>query len=593
MDVRAVLADSPLFAEVDPGVVDALADQAEVVGLRGGERLFAIGEATDAVYVVASGRLRALAADGQVLGEIGRGEPIGEMGVLTDEPHRAAVVAVRDSILLRVERPTLVALFAANPVALLQTVRVIVHRLRPTAQEKRRARTRGQRTVALIPAVPGLDVRPQAQQLVASLAQLGDTALLDPAAVDAALGEGAAASPFEDGPRNERLMTWLADQERQYRYLVYTCPAAAGPWARRCMRQADRVLMVVPSGALPMATVMIDELGQSGSLASRDLLVLRAEGEDPGNVLGWRARINAVTHFYVRPGVREDLHSLARALTGRGVGLVLGGGGARGFAHLGLMRALDELGIPVDAVGGSSMGAFFAALRACGHDAPTMLEIARETFVDNNFLNDYLFPSVALVRGRKFTRRLHDIFGDRQIEDLRLPYFCVSSNLSRGRAEVHDRGPLYLWTATSMAVPGVAPPVVYREDLLVDGALLNSLPTDIMKNLDRGLVVASDVSTGGELRAPGIEGPDPEGLFNWTADSKRPGLFSIMFRTATVTSETARKLRADSADVYLRMPVSGIALFDWKQFDTVIERSYAHAMEQLTPLRDGLLAGDV
>ncbi len=307
MDVRAVLADSPLFAEVDPEVVNALADQADVVGLRGGERLFALGEAASAVYVVASGRLRALNEDGSLLGEIGRGEPIGEMGLLTDEPHRATVVAVRDSILLRVEREALVALFAANPVALLQTVRVIVHRLRPTAQEKRRARTRGQRTVAVIPAVPGLDVRPLAQQLVACLSPLGKTALLDPEAVNAALGEGAAAAPFEDGPRNERLMTWLADQERQHRYLVYTCPPTAGPWARRCMRQADRVLMVVPSGAMPMATVMIDELGQSGSLASRDLLVLRPQDADAGNVLGWRARVNAVSHFYVRPGVADDL----------------------------------------------------------------------------------------------------------------------------------------------------------------------------------------------------------------------------------------------------------------------------------------------
>lgn len=593
MDVAAVLADSPLFADVDPAVVAALAAQAGIVGLRGGARLFSAGEEAKAVYVVVSGRLRALSDTGELLGEIGRGEPIGEMGLLTEEPHRATVVAVRDSILLRVASEALVQLFSAHPGALLKTVRVIVHRLRPTAQQKRRARTQAQRTVAVVPAVPGLDVRPLARALADRLALHGDTLLLDPATVDAALGAGAADAPFEDGERNERLMTWLSEQERRHRYLVYATPPDAGPWARRCMRQADRVLMTVPGDAMPMATVMVDELKQSGSLAGVDLLMLRSPDAAPGDVLGWRTRINAVSHLYARPDQPGDIESLARALTGRGIGVVLGGGGARGFAHLGLMRALDELGVPVDAVGGSSMGAFFAALRACGHDYDTMLSLARETFVDNNFLNDYLFPSVALVRGRKFIRRLHDIFGDQQIEHLRMPFFCVSSNLSRGRAEVHDRGPLYLWTATSMAVPGVAPPVVYREDLLVDGALLNSLPTDIMQKLDRGLVLASDVSTGGELRAPGIEGPDPEGLFNWQGDTKRPGLFSIMFRTATVTSEGARKARADRADVYLRMPVGGTALFDWKHFDTVSQRGYEYAMEQLTPLRDGLLAGEI
>jgi NTE family protein len=230
---------------------------------------------------------------------------------------------------------------------------------------------------------------------------------------------------------------------------------------------------------------MLEELQSAGVRAPIELVILRPEGSAAGNVLGWRSLCQARSHFFLRPESPSDVAALVRQLTGRGIGLVLGGGGARGFAHLGLMRALNELDIPVDVVGGTSMGAFFAGLVACGYSHHEMTHLARETFVRNNYLNDYLFPTVALIRGRKFVRRLHDIFGDRRIEELRTPFFCVSTNLTRGAPVIHDRGALHLWLATSMAVPGVAPPVAYRGDLLVDGAVVNSLPTDVMQALQR------------------------------------------------------------------------------------------------------------
>lgn len=593
MDITAALAASPLFAGLAPPALERLAAHIEVLELRGGATLFRAGDPPDAIFVLASGRLRAIRPDGQVLGEITRGEPIGEVGLLIDQPRSANVIAVRDSLVLRMDRTVLLTLYHDYPDALLQTTRVMIRRMRETVQDRRRARARSQQAVAVIPATPGLDVRPLAGALADAMAAFGAVCLLRPETVDEALGAGRAETPFDDQAHNAEVMTWLAEQERAHRYLVYTCPPQPGAWARRCMRQTDRILLVVRAGDLPSLTPMVDELLRSGTQAVVEVLVLRTSGEPVADILGWRAQVRAGSHRYLCPGRAADIAALGRGLSGRSIGLVLGGGGARGFAHLGLMRALEELDIPVDLFGGSSMGAFFAALRACGHDVASMVDIARRSFVDHNYLNDYLFPSVALVRGRKFTRRLHEIFGDQQIETLPHPFFCVSSNLTRGQVEVHDFGPLYLWTATSMAVPGVAPPVVWREELLVDGALLNSLPVDVMQALQRGPVIASDVSTGGELRALGIEGPDPEGLFNWQGPGKRPSLFNIMFRTATVGGQQDAKARARLADVYLRMPVGGVALFDWSRFDDVIEQGYEHALEQLAPLRDLLLSGDL
>lgn len=581
LNARDVLAECPLFAKLTDSALDALARRAELVEIPSGRTLFSTGSASDDIYIVATGRMCAVLADGSIAGTITRLEPIGEIGALVDEPRMASVHAVRDSVLVRIPAPHLYQVIGEFPDALVEMTRVVIHRLRANQRAQRLDTQRRTHNFAIVPLMPDTDVRGVARELMAQLQRYSDAVLIDAERVDSDLGSGVAQTRIEGGADNTRLVAYLNQAELQHEHLIYLAGNDADPWARRCMRQADRILMVVDAHAMVYASAMVDELRQSGAKAPVDLIVIRPEGMSTGPTVKWCDFIGARAHYYVRRGVRDDFASLARQLTGRGIGLVLGGGGARGFAHIGLLRAMHELGIPVDATGGASMGAFFAALVSCGYDPDQMLEIAQETFVKHNFLNDYLFPTVALVRGRKFVNRLQSIFGERSIESLRKPFFCVSTNLTRGKTVVHDRGPLYTWVATSMAVPGVAPPVVHRGELLADGGVMNNLPTDIMQAQERGLILASDVSTEGGLAAPGIEGPDPEGLFRLKGGSERPRLLSIIFRTATLTSESGTAQRAARADVYLHMPMNGVGLFDWKRMDEVIERGYRHALEQL------------
>ncbi|HEY0916640.1 MAG TPA: patatin-like phospholipase family protein [Solimonas sp.] len=587
MDTRTVLAQTPLFSRLQPEALDALSAHTELLGIRSGSVLFEAGEAADSVYIVSTGRLRAVNKDGSVLGDIGHHEPIGEIGVISGETRSVSVYAVRDSILLRIPREDLYAVIENYPGAMIEITRVIIHRLRQNQHSQQLAAARSVRSFAVVPAVGDADAAAVAAGLRDALAAHYPVRLVDSVLCDSELGPGATLS--QDPSINGRLLEFLDRIECEQRYLVYLANRDADAWAQRCMRQADRVLMVVTSRSYPQLSAMLDELRQSGTRAPVEIVMIRPEGIDPEHILKWRELCNARAHYYLRPGSRADYESLARQLSGRGVGVVLGGGGARGFAHIGLIRALRELDIPVDATGGSSMGAFFAALTACGYTHEEMLHVARETFVHNNYLNDYLFPSVALIRGRKFSKRLHELFEERRIEALRTPYFCVSTNLTRGRAVVHDQGPLHLWVATSMCVPGVAPPVAWNGDLLADGSVINSLPTDVMQGWGRGPIVASDVSTEGGISAPGVVGPDPEALFKFKKEDERPGLFAIVFRTATLTSESGTAQRAARADAYVRMPVSGVALFDWKKLDQVVERGYQHALEKLSAVRDQLL----
>ena len=585
-----MLAQTHLFVALSPPALDHLVAATRVRHLASGETLLKIGSPADNLYIVAVGRLRVALEDGTIVNDIGRLEPVGEISLLSGEARTANVYAVRDTTVFEISRLALYEVFVQHPSALLTMSRMIIQRLRQNQRAAQLAAVRRSRSFALLAAHSSVDVETFADALCRELATAGRVEKLNRASVDSALGSGTAdTAPGDgDGDGEERLIEWLQAQELEHAHLVYVGTRGSGQWSRRCMRQADRVLVLADLADDPATSPVIEDLRGSGLRVPVNLVLLRAEGSSARRVMEWREATGAVAHYFVRHGNARDVARLARSLTGRAVGLVLGGGGARGFAHLGVLRALEELKIDVDVTGGSSMGAFISALCACGYPSSEILRLTRETFVSRNLLNDYLFPSVSLIRGRKFLRRLSDIFGDRRIEELPTPYYCISTNLTRGTAAVHDRGPLHLWLGTSMCIPGVAPPVAYKGELFVDGAVINSLPTDVMQALERGPIIASDVSTEGGIAAPGIEGPDPEGLLNWVHTEKRPSLLSILFRTATLTSESGVAARASRADLYLRMPVLGIGMFDWKRIDELAERGYQYAMERLPAFRDSV-----
>lgn len=586
MDIRALLAETSLFAGTEPSALDELAACTEIVHVPSGRNLIDLGATAQHLFILAVGRLRVRLADGTVINEIGRLEPVGEISLLSGEQRSATVYAVRDSKVLRIGRAALFRVFEKHPAALLAISRTVIERLRQNQRAASLAAARRWRSFALLPASDGLDLDGFARELCEALGHGGRTARMDAATVDAALGTGVAQTPF-GGPDEDRLIEWLHQREMSSHHLLYVGDAEASPWARRCLRQVDRILVLADAYREPRAGAMLDALRDSGVRAPIDLILLRPHGLRPGSAMAWRRAAGATAHYYVRPHQPRDVAHVARSLTGRALGLVLGGGGARGFAHIGLLRAFEELGFDVDLVGGSSMGAWVSALHACGHSSHEIQRIAHDTFVARKLLNDYLFPSVALIRGRKFLRQLESLFGERQIEDLHTPFFCVTTNLTRGIAQIHDHGRLSTWLATSMCIPGIAPPVGYRGDLLVDGAVINSLPTDVMREMGRGPIIASDVSTEGGIAAPGVEGPDPECLLRWQGQGKRPNLLSILFRTATLTSESGVAARAARADLYLRMPVGRIGVFDWKRIDELVETGYRMGLERLPAFRDG------
>ncbi|MGQ0622812.1 MAG: patatin-like phospholipase family protein [Panacagrimonas sp.] len=592
MDFDSILSRSLLFGGLPDPVLRSLASLAERSFLHSGEQLFAEGDPATAFFVVASGRLR-VTSKGALLGYVGRLDSVGEIGVIRMEPRASSAHAVRDSVLLRFRGAPFMEFLAGHPAALLAITRMIIGRLQSYHGQRRQAATETEGNFTIVPASPNVPVMVLAEALVERLGGWPAARLVGAAHVDAEFGEGAAQTPLAASAEDGRLRDWLGELEDGHRYLVHAAHSDRDGWMRRCLRRADRVLVLAEANRPPSDAPILRELRESSVLARVELILLCPEGDPSPHTLEWLTQSGACAHYFLHPWDPEGLSALARQVTGRGVGLVLGGGGARGFAHIGLVRALDQLKIPVDATGGTSMGAFVAALLACGFDSVEMTHIARETFVARNNLNDYIVPKVALIRARKFLARLREIFGERRIEELRRSFYCISTNLTTGATGVHDRGLVAHWVGTSMAVPGIAPPIAFQGELLCDGGVVDNLPTDVMQGLERGSIIASDVSTAGDLRAPGagMSGePDPMALLNWTGLGRAPRLAEILMRTATLTSGTSlMRASAERADVYIRMPIQDIRMFDWHRLDDLVERGYEHAMKELTPLCEALV----
>jgi predicted acylesterase/phospholipase RssA/CRP-like cAMP-binding protein len=573
MDALTVLAECPLTAGLSSEAVARLAAEARAVRLEAGEVLFTAGEPSEILFIVATGRLRAVFPDGRVAGDIARLEPIGEIGLLSGEPRGASVHALRSSLLFAFSRAAFHAFAMAEPAAFMGMTRVIISRMREPDRAAKLRNARKIRTLAVLGAHPGIDATGFALRLDAALGPR--TTLVDHARALHEVGDDSGAALHE----------WMSQLEFAHTQVVYI---AEGPraWTRATLHQADRILVLADAADPTPPPALLDTLLSTGLHASCELVLLRQDDAAAPHVPGWKQALGARSHFFVRPGNTADIASLARQLTGFGVGLVLGGGGARGFAHVGLLQAMHELGIAVDVCGGASMGAYVAALHASGRDPQGIADTLRDTFIGRRLLNDYRIPGVALIAGRKFRRHLQSVFGELRIEQMRTPFFCVSTNLTHARSEVHAEGRVADWLAASMCIPGLAPPVAWNGSLLCDGAVVNSLPADVMQDLGRGLVVASDVSMEGAIGAPDAKGPDADfdAVHRCNSEGYRVSLKDVLFRTTSLSSESGTGIRAGQADLYLRMPVGSIRTFEWKRIDEIIEKGYRHALAELPAL---------
>jgi predicted acylesterase/phospholipase RssA/CRP-like cAMP-binding protein len=564
------------FRVRDRESIDELLAEFEVLEVPGGDWLFRQGDPADSLFLIARGRLQVW-ADGEspeerrLLGELSSGESVGEVGLLTGGTRTAGIRAIRDSVLLRLDRAGFDHLAASHGTLALSLAAQVAERLRDRTAGGG-SFSRGLENFAVMPVGDSPDVRAFAQRLAAALERFDSVCCVDANAADQRSGAA--------------LAEWLHELDERHRFMIFEAEPRASLWSDTCRRQADMLLFVADGREAPSPGAWAGV--EASGAAARRMLVLLHGGDEIHGTRRWLEALPADLVHHVRASRAElDVQRLARVLAGAAVGLVLGGGAARGFAHLGVMRALEEAGVPVDWVAGSSIGAVFAALRAFDWEPARAAAEARRVFVEENPLGDYTLPLVSLLRGRRLQRLVREHF-DYEIEDLPLPFFCVSSHLDRGEATVHERGPLWRAIRASVALPGVLPPAVVDGHLAVDGAILNNLPVDLMRERLVGCVIGVDLSAQrprGTVDYEEVPGPLSvlsSRLLPFRRRKRRPpDIISVMMRASLVAGFAHSRAMYRYADLMLAPPVSRFGLLDVHAFDPLVEVGYEHARERL------------
>jgi NTE family protein len=549
----------PLFEGVATDLINDIERMLDWVVIPSGATLFENGDAASDAFVVISGELGVLSgpqADQRVIAKCGAGELIGESALISNTARETTAVALRDSQLIRLPRSIIDLLAENSP----QAVRFLFGLLRLQLQSTSSPSpmTRLSQTLALIP--------------------LGAARIAGMAGWLSHLTQPVVASDEaqENLLRNRSMASG--------RSLLYIADDPSSAWARHCIRRADRVIFVAQARSAVAGREIIafaKDLHRDSTL----VLVNPPNASAPGEGTAWRSLFNVDHVLHVREGNTSDYGRMLRLVSRKGLCLVLSGGGARAFSHIGVVKAFEEYGLPIDAVGGTSMGAIIAALIAQDVSADGILERMRRHFVSSNPLSDYTIPLVSMVRGRKLSKVFRESFGDAAVENLWLPFFCISADLAKGVAVAHRDGLLWQALRSSTAIPGIIPPVLVNGQVLVDGGIVDNFPTPLMRSLQRGTVVGVDVSPETSISSADVLLEDKSVLWLLLHGRRQvPSIDRILVRSATMGTRSQIATARAAADVLIQPNVEGVNMLSFKSLDRAVEAGYRAAVETIKSL---------
>lgn len=291
--------------------------------------------------------------------------------------------------------------------------------------------------------------------------------------------------------------------------------------------------------------------------------------------------------------MRSDFSRLARRLLSKSIGLVLGGGGARGISHVGVIRALEEAGIPIDMIGGTSIGSFVGGLYARENDHVSVYGRTKSisTALSSTWrtILDLTYPFTAMTTGNEFNRAIWNSFGDTQIEDCWLPFFAVTTNITFSREEIHQQGYIWRYIRASMSLSGYLPPICDNGSMLMDGGYLNNVPADAMRKLGAQVIIAVDVG-GSYSTAPVTYGDALSGwwllLYRINPFSKNygtiPPLSEIQGRLAYASSVSKLEEITKLAGVHYMAPeVQQYGLMEFNRFAEIEKIGYDYMKTQI------------
>uniref|UniRef100_A0A671PXW2 lysophospholipase n=1 Tax=Sinocyclocheilus anshuiensis TaxID=1608454 RepID=A0A671PXW2_9TELE len=591
------------------------------MAVEAGRAVYRQGDKSDSTFIVLSGRLRSviMKEDGkkELTGEYGRGDLIGVVEALTHQNRATTVHAVRDSELAKLPEGALSSIKRKFPQVVTRLIHLLGQKILQQVNGPLTAlHTPGSKwdagnpasnlsTVTVLPVSEEVPLTAFTLELQHALLAIGPTLLLTSDIIKQRLGSAALDSVHE-----YRLSSWLGQQEDIHRIVLYQTDVSLTPWTQRCIRQADCIIIVGLGEQDPAVGELERMLEGSAVRAQKQLVLLHREDGPPPrgtaewlNMRSWISRhlhlscprrvfskrslpklVEMYQRLFQKPADRHsDFSRLARVLTGNAIALVLGGGGARGCSQVGVIRALSEAGIPIDLVGGTSIGSMMGALYAEDRSYSRMKIRAREwamemTSVFKKML-DLTYPVTSMFSGASFNSSINAVFKDKQIEDLWIPYFNITTDITASTIRVHTDGSLWRYVRSSMSLSGYLPPLCDPKDghLLMDGGYINNLPADVARSMGAKVVIAIDVGSQDETNLTNYG----DALSGWWLLWKRLNPLAEKVKVLNMTEIQARlayvcsvrqleSVKNSDYCEYLRPPIDRYRTLEFGKFDEII-----------------------
>ena len=578
------------FRDLPPAQLADLEQRLITVPVSRGEVLMRQGDPADALYLVASGRF-VVEVDGRRIAEVGGGSPLGEIGFFADGIRTATVMALRDSIVLKLPRADFVALTDRHPAMLKPIAVTLARRLADTLASDDQLHPSHPRTIAVIGAAQSAVPEAFRQGLARALSRFGQVSAVDSPTLAAAL-------PGETSLDSAAVTSWFNKQELRYHFLLYFADAELTPFTRKIIRQADQVLIV---GAWESKAESAPELNalerfvfDIHPVGARRLVLLH---DAPGPIFGtsrWLDSRPVAMHHHLVSRDDAGYDRLARFISGNAIGFIACGGGALCAAHIGVYKAFTEAGIAFDLFGGTSGGGAMAAAFAMGASPEEVSARTAAIFLKARALKRLTWPRYSLLDHTVFDRALQTHYGDTEIEDLWTGYFAVSTCLTSNALCLITRGPVWKAVRTTSSIPGLLPPV-YQADgrMLVDGSLLDNVPVKSMRTLKNGPNVVVNLRSediGSDIvdyAALPSRGRMLRQLLNPFARRlpRAPGVATVLLRSLMVHREhLSDTLNAEDLLVAPPLP-EDVSVMDWHRHAELTARAYDHTAKLIEELR--------